>query len=90
MESCFKDIKHHTSHYFALLVILNLGIGMFYLLRFSKIYQILILVLTGMVYVAWGVVHHWLEEDLHLKVAMEYLLIALLANLLIISLLLRG
>lgn len=85
-----KDIKIHPFHYLVLLVILNLGIGMFFMLRFNLLYQTIVVLTTGIAYVIWGVVHHWLEEDLHLKVFLEYFLIALIFCVVILSLLLRA
>lgn len=90
MKELIKDIKKHANHYLVLLVILDLGAGMFYFLRFNPSYQALVLLSTSIAYVAWGMIHHWLEEDLHLKVILEYLLIALLVDLLIFSLLFRA
>ena len=83
-------MKKHLNHYLVLLTILNLGVGMFYFLRFNPIYQIAVMAVTGMAYVLWGVIHHWHEEDLHPKIILEYILIALLANLIILSLLFRA
>jgi len=85
-----KEIKIHPFHYLVLLVILNLGIGMFFMLRFNLFYQTIVVLATGTAYVIWGVVHHWLEEDLHLKVFLEYFLIALVFCVIILSLLFRA
>lgn len=90
MDDFLKDIKTHFHHYLALLVILNLGVGMFYFLRYSPGDQVWVVLATSVAYVAWGVIHHWLEEDLHLKIVLEYFLMAFLACLLIIFLLLRA
>jgi len=85
-----EDIRFHLSHYVSLLVILNIGVGAFFFFRFNPTYQAVIVVLTSVSYVLWGVVHHLLCEDLHLKVILEYILLALLANLLVLSLIFRA
>lgn len=90
MNELIKDIKKHANHYLILLVILDIGAGMFYFLRFNPIYQVLVLLTTSVAYVVWGIIHHWQEDDLHLKVILEYLLLALLVDLVIISLLFRA
>lgn len=84
------DIKLHLSHYITLLVILNIGVGAFFFFKFNPSYQAVIVVLTSASYVLWGVVHHLLCGDLHLKIVLEYILIALLANLLVLSLIFRA
>ena len=38
-------------------------------------------------YLAWGITHHWHRKDLHLKVVLEYLGIAILGTAVIISVL---
>lgn len=90
MKELIKEIRKHSNHYLVLLVILDIGAGMFYFLRFSPSYQVLVLLATSLSYLLWGIIHHWLAEDLHFKVVLEYLLVALLANLLILSLLFRA
>lgn len=90
MKDLIHDIKTHSQHYLVLLVILNLGIGLFYFFRFNPIYQVMIVLATSLTYVLWGIIHHWLEGDLHLKIVLEYFLLALLADLLIFSLLFRA
>lgn len=85
-----EDIQHHLVHYFVLAVILNFGIGMFWFWRFAPLYQALVVVITSGAYVAWGILHHWLEDDLHLKVFFEYLLVAILIDFILLSLLLRA
>lgn len=84
------DIKLHLSHSLSLLVILNIGVGAFFYFRFNPAYQAGVIVATSIAYVLWGVVHHLLCEDLHLKVVLEYILIALLANLVVLSLIFRA
>lgn len=90
MKELIKDFKKHFHYYLVLLVILNLGIGLFYFFRFNPFYQMKVILATSIAYVVWGIIHHWLSEDLHLKVVLEYLLIAILVNLIILSLLFRA
>lgn len=85
-----RDIKFHLSHYLSLLVILNIGVGAFFYFRFNPTYQAAVVVLTSISYVFWGIIHHFICEDLHIKVVLEYLLLALLANLVVLSLLFRA
>ncbi len=90
MKDLRRDFQKHISHYLVLFFILIAGGGMFYFLRFQPFYQMLVVMLFSFAYVAWGVIHHWFERDLHLKVIVEYFLIGLLVNLIIFSLLFRA
>jgi hypothetical protein len=83
-------MKKISNYYLILLVILNIGALMFYLLRFDPLYQMWVMVLTSFAYILWGLIHHFLEEDLHLKVILEYILIAMLVNLVVMTLLFRA
>ena len=90
MEDMIKDIKKRWRHYLVLLVIINMGVGLFAFLDFNRTLQYLVLLATSIGYLAWGVIHHWVEEDLHIKVFLEYFLIVIAANLFIFSLLWRA
>lgn len=47
-------------------------------------------VMSGIYYFAWGVFHHILTKDLHVKIVLEYFVIALLGVLLLLSLSVRS
>ncbi|MFZ5366002.1 MAG: hypothetical protein ACOZBZ_01795 [Patescibacteria group bacterium] len=83
-------MRENIIHYLVLLVILDLAIAAFFLFSFNRGYQAAVVVAMGVLYIIWGTVHHLLSEDFHLKVVLEYVLIALLANLVILSLLFRA
>jgi hypothetical protein len=46
--------------------------------------------LTGTAYLIWGIIHHYLEGDLHEKVILEYLSLAAFGIILAWFLLLRA
>lgn len=46
--------------------------------------QIVIVVMAA-VYIAWGIIHHLFEENLNFKIVVEYVLIAILASTLILT-----
>ena len=83
-------MREDIVHYLVLLVILDLAVAAFFLFSFNKMYQAAVVVAMGVLYVVWAVVHHHLSGDLHLRVVLEYVLISLLANLVILSLLFRA
>lgn len=74
-----KDTNFHLLHYLVLIVILFLAVVLFFLSSGENLLQFRIAIATSFVYFLWGMVHHHLEGDLHPKIMVEYLLIALLA-----------
>ncbi len=85
MKHFILDIKAHLAHYLVLLFILTFGaLAFFYLQRFPQA-QIISAFLTASFYVFWGVIHHYLEGDLHLRVVMEYLAVAFLGFLILLT-----
>ena len=89
MKDLVKEIKEHFNHYLILAVILNIGVGAFWYFRYLRIVQLWIVGLTGLSYVIWGAIHHYLEGDFHTRVILEYFSTALLGLLVVVSLLLR-
>lgn len=81
-----KDLKH----FLCLLTILSLGFGLFLIFDYNRVAQVGIVIALGGVYVLWGIIHHGLNKELHLKIILEYLLVAIFACTVIIFLLLRA
>lgn len=65
----------HIFHFIVLLLILGAGTGMFFVARGNTALQLLIGVVTSVAYIAWGIIHHVMQEDLHRKVVIEYVFI---------------
>lgn len=73
-----REIKRHLDHYLVLASILTVGaLTMAY---FSGGFWINLALLstTTVFYVMWGILHHYLIGDLHLRVVWEYLLMGIL------------
>lgn len=85
----FEDIKTHTLHYLILITILTIGFGSVFVFSEKRNAQFLLGGLTAVLYVLWGVIHHYMEDDLNLKIVIEYTLIAALSVTILFSLLLR-
>jgi hypothetical protein len=85
-----QETRHNLIHYSVLVVMMNIIVGAFLFFRFDRIYQMIIVLVAGLAYVLWGIIHHHVNDDLHLKVVVEYVLVALLAELIIFSLILRA
>jgi len=89
MKQIFEDIKGHFSHYLALFFILAFGVGALVFFQRTPQMQIVSIFLTTSFYVLWGVVHHYLKGDLHIRVIIEYIAIALLGFLILWSIIIR-
>lgn len=84
-----KDFAHHPIHYFTLICILAVGLWGIFWFDYFRDMQLAIVISMGIAYVVWGIVHHTLHGDLHVKIVCEYLLFAILAILIFASLILR-
>jgi hypothetical protein len=74
-----KHTSFHLWHYLLLIFILGLGtVGMFFYSGMPH-KQYLLVIFVSTLYFLWGIFHHYLEGDLHIRIVVEYLLIALLA-----------
>ena len=85
-----KDFAHHPQHYFTLLCILLVGLWGIFWFDYHHLLQLGILVSMAVSYVVWGIVHHAHHRDLHIKIVFEYLLVAIFAVLIFVSLILRA
>lgn len=85
----FEEItkKYKVKDYLALFSILALGFGLFLFFGYNRAAQKLVVLATAGGYVVWGIVHHALQKDLHLSVMVEYILVAFLTSVVILSLL---
>lgn len=83
------NLKKDYKDYLALLSVLSFAMLGFVFFGYDRFLQQVIIVLTGVFYVVWGTLHHALKKDLHLKVFLEYFTVALLATVLVLTLLAR-
>lgn len=84
-----KDFARHPLHYFVLLCAQLIGLwGMFWFSH-DSLTQFAIIIYMTVAYLVWGIFHHHQHRDLHLKIVLEYLLFAVLAVLLLGSLIFR-
>ncbi len=86
-EELVKEYK--VKDYLVLFSFLAFSLALFLFFDYNRSAQQLVVVLTAAAYVLWGVIHHALQKDLHLKVVVEYLLVAFLASVVTLFLLSR-
>lgn len=85
----FEDFKTHSLHYLVLLTVIAIGFGSVFILSSDRNTQIFLGGLTALLYVFWGIIHHYMEDDLNIKIVVEYSLIAILSVVILFSLLIR-
>ncbi|OGG26643.1 hypothetical protein A2960_00530 [Candidatus Gottesmanbacteria bacterium RIFCSPLOWO2_01_FULL_39_12b] len=72
-----KSIIHFV-HYLSLILIFVVGGYFFYYFRPFPDKQFAVATAGAIIYILWGVIHHLVEGDFHLKIMVEYLVIAIL------------
>ena len=85
-----KKMSRHIQHYLPLLGIFVVGVGGFFVFSYDEIFQAALILAVATAYVAWGIIHHHIHEDLHTSVIIEYLAIAILGVVVVLSLLFRA
>ncbi len=80
----------HLKDYLVLLSILAFAVFFFFYFNNNRLAQEGIIIATSAAYVLWGVVHHLLAREFHWRILVEYLAVATLAAVLVLSLLARA
>lgn len=69
----------HFMHFVVLVLILFGSIGAFLHLQGNHASQLVVGMVSAVSYVAWGIIHHALQKDLHIKIVVEYVLMGAIA-----------
>jgi hypothetical protein len=73
-------MKHTEGiQYIVLTCILLGGLGAFFYVRPNELLQFVVGVATSVAYVVWGILHHMMKKDLHMRVVIEYILMGAIA-----------
>ena len=59
------------------------------LFSYDKPFQIAVASALVASYVSWGIVHHYLDNDLHMETVIEYIVVAILGFVIIFSMVIR-
>lgn len=84
-----KSLARHLPHYMLLFGLLLAGFAGLILFSYDKNFQIAIAIATGVAYIAWGIIHHYIHKDFHLEVLIEYAAVVVLGLVVLFSLILR-
>jgi isoprenylcysteine carboxyl methyltransferase (ICMT) family protein YpbQ len=68
----------HIVHYLVLLGLMAIAFSTLVLVSLTRTQQLVVIILTAVMYVAYGIFHHKLHHDLTIKIVVEYALVALL------------
>lgn len=80
-----KDLKH----YLALIAFLSIGLALFLVFNFNRQVQMGITLAMAGGYIIWGIIHHSVRKELHPRIILEYVLVAIVASIVVIFLLMR-
>lgn len=86
MKKFIKDLPHYLS----LAGILAAGIIGFMVFSYESVFQIAVAIGLALAYVAWGIIHHAIHRDLYLSVVVEYIVVASLGLVVILSLIFQA
>ena len=84
-----EAVKKHLGYYVSLLIVLILATILILQFSFNKQLQMLTVVITTLLYIIFGIIHHKENHDLTAKIVIEYVLIGSL-GMIIVSFLLKG
>ncbi len=85
-----KKFVKHLNYYLLILIIFSAGVLATAFASPDLNLQVLIIIITVVLYVCWGLLHHKLNHELTRKIAIEYLLIGLLGLSIIFFIFLGG
>jgi c-di-AMP phosphodiesterase-like protein len=85
-----KDFSKHLFHYIPLVMIFVGGVFAFAAFSYNKLSQIMVTVAVAVAYVIWGIIHHLIHKDLYLSTVIEYIVVASLGLVVVLSLILRA
>lgn len=72
-------MKSSWFHFLILIIILVLGTATFFMVRGNPTAQLVTGIIVSVAYIIWGVLHHAIDGDLHLKIVIEYILVGTIA-----------
>lgn len=81
-----KDLKH----YLALIAFLSAGLALFLIFNYNRQIQMGISLIMAGGYIIWGIIHHTIKRELHPKIILEYVVVAIVASVVVIFLLMRA
>ncbi len=85
----FQHLIRHGVDFLILALILGMGLSGLVYFKYDVASQIAVVVIWSVLYIFWGVFHHFHDHNLTGKVVMEYIAIAALVDFILVLFLLR-
>jgi len=70
-----QEVKKHLFQYLVLLAGAFFFLFLLIFLKENRFGRFLVITFFVLFYLIWGIIHHFLEKTLHLKIVVEYILI---------------
>lgn len=80
-----RNISKEFNHYIPLVGVILAGTLGMLLFSYDQIFQAIMATVVAFCYVLWGMVHHHLHSDLEFNVFVEYLAIASIGLMIVLS-----
>ncbi|KKQ01996.1 MAG: hypothetical protein US11_C0002G0055 [Candidatus Roizmanbacteria bacterium GW2011_GWA2_36_23] len=71
-----KDLKSHAFNYLILITAGIFFLTMLNLYKGERLMEFILLLIFASFYIIWGIYQHIVDDTLHLKIVIEYILIA--------------
>jgi hypothetical protein len=81
-----KRKRPEFDHYIALASIMGASLSLFLYYRYSRETQAYVIFSTAIAYALWGIVHHKLIHYLTIEIIFEYVLVAAIGSMVVLSL----
>lgn len=78
-------IREHFIHFVVLVIMLSVASTAILYYQSDRMVEVYLTVAMSVAYVLWGIAHHLKIGDLHRKIVAEYLLMATLGSLILLS-----
>lgn len=79
MNNLIEDIRAHFGRTVIFTLILMCGLTLFFAFSHDNQMRVIMLSVVTIAYIVWGLVHHYIQKDLTLLKALEYVTIAVFA-----------
>ena len=90
LKTLQKDVQKHNLQYLILFSGLLLGAIAYFAFIGLPFYRVAVVVIIGAFYFVWGIIHHLLLKDIHIKIVLEYLFVSIIGCGLLLSIILRS
>ncbi|MBI4032973.1 MAG: hypothetical protein HY377_00415 [Candidatus Blackburnbacteria bacterium] len=81
----FNETTKHLPHYLSLIGVAGAFLWGFIAFSYDKAFQSALTLALGISFIVWGIVHHFIHDDLHPRVVLEYIMSAALGTVVLLA-----